>query len=170
MFYVSLSISFPPFLVTLKTWLAVSPLPFTKRCVRGNFLSCFVLLWLLCDVPNDCSVVSPTDSSVVSLLIPLCCPTLIPLWRLCGAPAGCLDDPSSHEPTMWQFDPHYPSTQQTVSCDNLPLWHFFTWFLLDTFVMTDPLLNEQSHEIFNKFLGLENLKIDAFYWALILCF
>ncbi len=73
----------------------------------------------------DCSVVSPTDSSVVSLLITLCCRTLIPLWRLCGAPAGCLD-PSSHEPTMWQFDPHYPSTQQTVSCDNLPLWHFFT--------------------------------------------
>jgi hypothetical protein len=71
-------------------------------------------------------VLSSYDYSVMSLMIALWCPTLIPLWRLCGAPAACLDDPSSHEPTMWQFDPHYPSTQQTVSCDNLPLWHFFT--------------------------------------------
>ncbi len=29
--------------------------------------------------------------------------------------------------TMRQFDPHYPSTQQTVCCDKLPLWHSDTY-------------------------------------------
>ncbi len=39
----------------------------------------------------------------------------------------CLDDPSSHKLATRQFDPHYPSTQQTICCDNLPLWHSSTY-------------------------------------------
>ncbi len=35
----------------------------------------------------------------------------------------CLDDLSTHKPTTPQFDRHYPSTQRTVCCDNLLLWH-----------------------------------------------
>jgi hypothetical protein len=31
-----------------------------------------------------------------------------------------------HKPTTLQFNPHYPSTQRTVCCDNLLLWHSYT--------------------------------------------
>jgi hypothetical protein len=38
----------------------------------------------------------------------------------------CEDNLSTDKPTTRQFDPHYPSTQRTVSCDNSPLWHSYT--------------------------------------------
>ncbi len=38
----------------------------------------------------------------------------------------CTDDASTHKLTIQHFDPHYPSTQQTICCDNLPLWHSYT--------------------------------------------
>ncbi len=58
----------------------------------------------------------------------------------------CLNDLSTHEPTMTHFDPHYPPTQWTVCCDtytiNLDIfgppriwgWLFDAWFLV-TFEM-----------------------------------
>jgi hypothetical protein len=36
---------------------------------------------------------------------------------------GCIDEPSTHKPTTWHFDPHYSSTRQTVCCDILLLCH-----------------------------------------------
>jgi hypothetical protein len=39
----------------------------------------------------------------------------------------CAMPPSTHQPITRQFDPHYPSTQWTVSCDNSPLWHSYTY-------------------------------------------
>ncbi len=38
----------------------------------------------------------------------------------------CLDNPSTHEPTTWHFNPHNSSTQRTAYCDNSPLWHSHT--------------------------------------------
>jgi hypothetical protein len=35
----------------------------------------------------------------------------------------CLDDPSTDKPTTRHFDPNEASTQWTVCCDNLLLWH-----------------------------------------------
>ncbi len=39
----------------------------------------------------------------------------------------CLDDPSTDKPTTRHFDPHYPSTQRSVFCDNVPLRHSYTY-------------------------------------------
>jgi hypothetical protein len=37
---------------------------------------------------------------------------------------GCLDVTSTHKPTTRHSNPHHMSTQHSVRCDNLLLWHF----------------------------------------------
>jgi hypothetical protein len=48
-------------------------------------------------------------------------------YEYCVSQIRCLDDTSTHKPTMWKFDPHYPSTRKSICCDNLLLWHSSTY-------------------------------------------
>jgi hypothetical protein len=52
----------------------------------------------------------------------------------------CLGDPSTDQPTRRQFDPHYPSTQWTVCCDNSPHVTFLNLSDPSRYFLSTPVL------------------------------